>query len=385
MVDYKGWIKKQESESDSDYENYHIKKLGMSGYIPKESFFIDGIICEEEYKNAGNKVLYIAKECNAWEYDKQNVVNKENRLNMSEFFARKELKKGDKTKNRFLKGMAMLHNAIINNDYSTPNKNISSLSSAAMINLNKRGGYSWCIWNTLEKYVEEYQEYLRNQISAINPDVIVCCGESVRDLVNEYSLAEGCKDIRCAYHPSCFSVSDSDKLKFLNKKQLDIVKAEHSQSSQTENPKIDARGYIFDTNNRWKDQGPEQDMLVNKRACAYGNATKQLSWFREGDYVLFYSSVKKGIIAVGKAIKPGRCDKTDTEWWEVEPEVPKDFNNAYNNDNNKKLPMDEVNKIVYGNETDKKICMRGTVKRKIIKEEQVKMIIEKLKKEYNEM
>ena len=378
MVDYKGWIKKQ--ESDSDYENYHIKKLGMAGYIPKDSFFIDGIICEEEYKNAGNKVLYIAKECNAWEYDKQNVVNKENRLNMSEFFARKELKKGDKTKNRFLKGMAMLHNAIINNDYSTPNKNISSLSSAAMINLNKRGGYSWCIWNTLEKYVEEYQEYLRNQISAINPDVIVCCGESVKYLVDKYSLAEKCKDIRCAYHPSCFSVSDADKLKFLNKKQLDIVKAEHSRSSQTENPKRDPRGYIFDTNNRWEGQDTERDMLVNKRACAYGNATKQLSWFRKGDYILFYSSDKnnKGIIAVGKAIKPGCCDKTDTEWWEVEPEVPKDFNNA-----NKALPMDEVNKIVYGNETVKKICMRGTIKRKIITEDQVETIKKELEKIYN--
>ena len=372
---YDQWIKSQ--ESDLDYEKYHIKKPTEVGYIPKGSFFIDGIINDGEYEKATIKVLYIAKECNAWYFNEKNkkIVN----LDMNEFFARKELTKKN-TKNRFLKGMAMLQNAILDNNYSTPNKNISSLSSAAMINLNKRGGYSWCIWNTLEKYVEKYQEYLRNQISAINPNVIVCCGESVKFLVDKYNLAGKCEceDIRCAYHPSCFSVSDSDKLKFLNKKQLDIVKVEHSRSSQTEKPKIEPRGYILDTNNRWKGQNTEQDMLVNKRACAYGSARYQLSWLREDDYVLFYSSDKKGIIAVGKAIKPGCCDKTDTEWWEVEPEVPKDFNNA-----NKALSMDKVNKIVYGNETVKKICMRGTIKRKIISKCQVEIIEEKLREIYN--
>jgi len=382
MVDYKGWIKKQ--ESDLDYENYHIKKRGMSGYIPKESFFIDGIICEEEYKNAGNKVLYIAKECNAWEYDKQNVVNKENRLNMSEFFVRKELKKGDKTKNRFLKGMAMLHNAIINNDYSTPNKNISSLSSSAMINLNKRGGYSWCIWNTLEKYVEEYQEYLRNQISAINPDVIVCCGESVKYLVDKYSLAEECIDIRCAYHPSYFLVSDVEKLRFL-KKDDSKSPAENTIAQESSNTKAQprgVRGYILDTNNRWEGQETEQDMLVNKRACAYGKAIYQLGWIKEKDYILFYSSNKKGIVAVGQATNPGNCDEADSAWWEINLKAPKEFKKGTTA--LEMLPMEEVNSIVYSEEAGKKICMRGTVKRKIITEDQVVEIIDRLNKKYDQ-
>ena len=380
MLDYEEWIKKQ--ESDFDYENYHIKKNGVAGYIPKESFFIDGIICDKEYESACKKVLYIAKECNAWEYDKPNVVNKENRLNMSEFFARKELKKGDKTKNRFLKGMAMLHNAILTDNYSKPDKNnVESLSSAAMINLNKRGGYSWCIWDTLEGYVKKYQNYLREQIKQIHPNVIVCCGESVEYLVKEYNLAEGYDDdhIKCAYHPSCFSVSDYNKLQFL-KTQEKKAKADNAKPATADAEKSDAvYGVILDTNNRWAGQGTQNDMLSKKQARTYGNARESINRIKKGSHVLFYSS-GKGIVAIGKATSSyGHDDKNDAEWREVIPVVPGDFQDAITNPNY--VSPKEVKEIVKEQQS-KGFWWTGTIKNIVLTQKSVDEIIERLRENY---
>ena len=110
------WIAAQ--KSDGEYGAYHPKEAGTAGYIPKGSFFLDGIICEDKYNQAKRKVLYIAKECHTWEYDKANAEADD--LEPQHFFVRDELNAGH-SDNRFLKGLAMLQNAIQNNDYSNYN------------------------------------------------------------------------------------------------------------------------------------------------------------------------------------------------------------------------------------------------------------------------
>lgn len=231
------WIAAQ--KSDGEYGAYHPKEAGTAGYIPKGSFFLDGIICEDKYNQAKRKVLYIAKECHTWEYDKANAEADD--LEPQHFFVRDELNAGH-SDNRFLKGLAMLQNAIQNNDYSTPDKSISSLSEAAFINLNKRGGYRRCIWTTLEGYVKRYARFIRRQIEEIDPNIIVCCGEGVRALVKEYHLADRCRDIRCAYHPSCFFVSDREKLRFLGSQNGNCLDKETVEEDQTAGKPIDRRG-----------------------------------------------------------------------------------------------------------------------------------------------
>ena len=266
----------------------------------------------------------------------------------------------------------MLYHALINNEYSTPHKDISELSGMAFMNLNKRGGYDYCVWETLEGYVKKYRKEISEQIRIIDPDIIVCCGESVKWLVENYKLAEDAK-IKCSYHPSFFSVSDSEKLSFLQS-------GEKGQSSK-KNKKVEechsraCRGYILDTNNKY-DLNSEREMLIDSRAYAYGSARHQLACFMGGDYVLLYSAQRKGVIAVGQVLTAGEDDKTDKSWWEVKPIVPVEFNNSI-----QALDINEVNEIVYEN-APKKINMRGTVKRKIIEYKKVEIIIDRLKSKY---
>lgn len=365
-------------ETDDEYYEYHKKKKGEKGYIPKDNFYYDGILFEDKYANASKKILFIAKECNAYDINKKyDAIDKI--TTDDDFWARNEVT--EIAENRasysvFLHGLAMLANAILNNNYTTPNKDITALYNAALINLNKRGGYNYCVWETLEGYVKKYQKQIRKQIDYINPDEIVCCGESVNKLVKQYHLADN-RIVKCAFHPSYFAISDKAKILALNGKELES-KTDASIDGLINDR--NTRGYILDTNNYYCKEN-EHEMMRESKACAYGDARHYLGWYRRGDYVLFYSSDKKGIIAVGKVETTGENDFTDTDWWTVTPIVPKDFKSAI--DCNSFLPIEKVNRIVYGNDK-KKICMRGTVKRKIINETQVKSIINELKKKYNE-
>ena len=187
---YEEWAEMHANECDEEYQEYHQKTKDALGYIPKENFFYDGILFEEDYKNADKKILFIAKECNAY-YDNITIKTEIITSNYM-YWARVEVEgiiAGKKSATVFLSGLAMLDNAIISNDFSHPNKDVSVLKNAALINLNKRGGYNYCVWNTLEGYVKKYQDKLREQIKTINPNIIVCCGESVYALVTEYDLA----------------------------------------------------------------------------------------------------------------------------------------------------------------------------------------------------
>ena len=261
----------------------------------------------------------------------------------------------------FLNGLAMLANAILDNNYTTSNKDITALFNTALINLNKRGGYNYCVWETLEGYVDRYQEQIKKQIAFINPDEIVCCGESVYKLVKDYHLADD-RVVRCAFHPSYFSVSDIGKLHFLktgekpnNTKEntIDVVNTEHAR-----------QGRIIDTNNYGGDEN-EIEMMNYSRACVYGDSRSQIGIFNKNDYALFYSSNKKGIVAIGVVDELHEDDKTDTAWWTVNPIVPVDFKTALKN--RVALSIKETSKIVFDNESSR-LVMVGTIKKKYIEE-----------------
>lgn len=44
------------------------------------------------------------------------------------------------------------------------------------MNLNKRGGYGQTNPTSLKNYVEYYEEYIKQQIKIMYPDIVVCCG-----------------------------------------------------------------------------------------------------------------------------------------------------------------------------------------------------------------
>ena len=205
---FEEWKDCHANESDDEYYKYHKQKKDTSpDYIPKENFVCDGILDEFKFNVARPKILYIAKECNL---DVRHYIE----TDPSAFWAIKDFE--DNNLPILLKGIAMLNNAIINNDYLKPNKNSASLLNIAFMNLNKRGGLKNCVWDTLYGYVEKYKDKISEQIRIIDPDIIICCGQSVKeDIVDKFHLAEAKVKVVWAYHPSYRRISDISKLEKL--------------------------------------------------------------------------------------------------------------------------------------------------------------------------
>ena len=224
------WAVKHKEETDKEYYEYHQKRKNESGYVPKNNFKFDGIVSDEEYNNSAKKILFVAKECNLREHlDKESFELNDDKFFVKEYYNWK--KAGEKTwKNDiFMQGISMMANLLLDSEDNKkiePNKDYNVLGKIALINLNKRGGYNNCIWKTLEEYTKKYAKEIFNQIKLINPDIIVCCGKSVKWLLEEYVLLDSdMKGIQIldAYHPSYHRISDVEKLKYL-KKQIKSVK-----------------------------------------------------------------------------------------------------------------------------------------------------------------
>ncbi len=113
----------------------------------------------------------------------------------------------------FSSGLALLANAILNENFETPEKDISALRYVAFMNINKRGGFTECK-TKLSDYAENYKDLIDREIKIISPDIIVCCGSDVRTCL---SNIDSCKSVPVleVYHPSYWLVKDTDKLKKL--------------------------------------------------------------------------------------------------------------------------------------------------------------------------
>lgn len=114
----------------------------------------------------------------------------------------------------FSSGLALLANAILNENFETPEKDISALRYVAFMNINKRGGFTRCQIRRLAACVEKYKDLIDREIRIISPDIIVCCGSDVRTCL---SNIDSCKSVPVleVYHPSYWFVKDTDKLKKL--------------------------------------------------------------------------------------------------------------------------------------------------------------------------
>lgn len=139
------------------------------------------------------------------------------------------------------------------------------------------------------------------------------------------------------------------------------------------------KGCIFDTNNRYGIKN-EEYMMREAKACVWGDRRKCLGCFNPYDYVLFYSSIKRGIIAVGQVKELGDDDKNDSEWWTVNPIVPKDFKRAV--EETKVFPLSEIREIVA--KKGKGLLLNNTIKYPYLDKEQVEEIVNILKSQYGE-
>ena len=199
------WRKRHISE---DYSNDKISKNKIS----KNNFIPDGIIDEASYMQSPKKILFIAKEAACLK--EENTIEKNFEIAQNDGFWCRRVVLGEEGGTSFSSGLALLANAILNENFETPEKDISALRYVAFMNINKRGGFTECKTKLLRDYAQNYKDLIDREIKIISPDIIVCCGMGVRDCL---SGVDSCKSLPVleVYHPSARYKTDTDRLKKL--------------------------------------------------------------------------------------------------------------------------------------------------------------------------
>lgn len=297
------WKQTHKTEMDTDY---------ISGTVPKTAFLPDGIINEELYAERKEKVLFVGKEAYWFAPDGSAEENNKYAENVMFWHREVAMGTGNASETMFSKRLSLLANAIFSDDYTTINKSHVALRSTAVINLNKRGGFSYCVWDTLEGYVSRYRDFISKEIELIAPTMIICCGNGVRWLLDKYITVPKKAKLVTVSHPSYFALSDSAYLHQLEcaAKGTEWV-AKHEvkteAKAQTRN-----KGIIFDTNKSYS-EGATFDMLTSGKISAYGKASRFIDSFSLGDYAFYY--VKgKGVVAAGKVISD-LAESAETDGW----------------------------------------------------------------------
>ena len=133
---------------------------------------------------------------------------------------------------------------------------------------------------------------------------------------------------------------------------------------------------MFDTCRRFYSTEAEAHMLKNGHVEAYGDQIKEVDRLNKGDYVLFFAKWKR-IIAIGKVTSKKAKDSPDeeTRYHEVDIIVPKVIPDDVDELNS--IPAWEIREIYGG-----PVSFRGTCKKTVFNEDQVKLFIKKLEEKY---
>ena len=361
------WKDAHASEADTSY---------ISGTVPKTAFLPDGIIDKTQFNAKSERVLFIAKEAFWFRPDDSFEKSAEN-ANIVMFW-HKEVAFGRTKETMFSKRLSMLANAYFSSDFKSVNKNHAALQAVAVMNLNKRGGFSHCVWDTLETYVAHYKDFISKEIQLIAPTTIICCGDGVRWLLNKYIDISPDIKLLTISHPSYFALSDSEYLSQLecavhNKpwKAREINTDENHTSSRT-------KGIIFDTNKTYS-EGATFDMLTSGKISAYGGASRFINSFSSGDYAFYY--VKgKGVVAAGKIISEATMQADNENLNEsfkmAQIIVPENI--PFSEKGLKAISASKLKELFGG------FYFASTVKRPYLSEKQSQLLIEKLKEVYEQ-
>lgn len=193
-----------------EWRKRHISEDYSNNEISKNNFIPDGIIDEASYMQSPTKILFIAKEAACLK--KTKIAEKNFETAQKDGFWCRRVVLGEEGGTRFSSGLALLANAILNENFETPEKDISALRYVAFMNINKRGGFTECKTKLLRDYAQNYKDLIDREIKIISPDIIVCCGMGVR---GRLSGVDSCKSLPVleVYHPSARYKTDTDRLK----------------------------------------------------------------------------------------------------------------------------------------------------------------------------
>lgn len=149
-----------------EWRKRHISEDYSNNEISKNNFIPDGIIDEASYMQSPKKILFIAKEAACLK--KGNTIEKNFEIAQNDgFWCRRVVLGEEKRGTGFSSGLALLANAILNENFETPEKDISALRYVAFMNINKRGGFTECETD-LDAYVEKYEDLIDREIKIIS-------------------------------------------------------------------------------------------------------------------------------------------------------------------------------------------------------------------------
>lgn len=210
------WQALQQKESNEEYLDYGASE------IAKDSFTYDGVINPPEYAKQGTKYLFISKESNIEnEKDQRPFRSDGDNFWLRDVCLQKEKPQKPKP-SMFSNRLAMFANAIYSLDFESVNKCHDVLNKVAFMNLNKRGGLSESKRKTIPEYTKKYAGFIKREIDMIKPDIIICCGSGLRDLLGEIGICSPRYTIIEVYHPS-YRIS--------NKRHLEKLKAAFDEIS----------------------------------------------------------------------------------------------------------------------------------------------------------
>lgn len=203
------WQALQQKESNEEY-------LGAPE-IAKDSFTYDGVIDPPVYAKQVTKYLFISKE--------SNIENKNDPCPFradGDIFWLRDVCFHKQKPSIFSNRLAMFANAIYSLDFERVNKCHDVLNKVVFMNLNKRGGLSGSKGKTITEYTKKYAGFIKREIDMIKPDIIICCGSGLRDLLGEIGICSPRYTIIEVYHPS-YRIS--------NKRHLEKLKAAFDEIS----------------------------------------------------------------------------------------------------------------------------------------------------------
>lgn len=109
-----------------EWQERHESENCSSENISKSNFIPDGIIDEASYMQSPKKILFIAKEAACLK--EENTIEKNFETAQNDGFWCRRVVLGEEGGTRFSSGLALLANAILNENFETPEKDISALA-----------------------------------------------------------------------------------------------------------------------------------------------------------------------------------------------------------------------------------------------------------------
>lgn len=207
------------------HEKYKLAIEKELGSKEKLSFTNDGILDEELFIKANEKILWILKEPYG---QKEDFFDYLNFINGFDFYAENG-KKYD-TSSKMWHNITHVNNCIfkkekwdnINNCWEDPEV-FEALHHCALINLKKVKGNTSSNYEDISKFYELAKEIIKEQIQEINPSIIICGGTFKfigKDLTGIRKIFEHNQDhweshtwenrlVINAYHPSAYYESES--------------------------------------------------------------------------------------------------------------------------------------------------------------------------------